>query len=177
MDPYLGEIRLFGFGKELKGWHRCDGSLLPITANQPLYSLLGTTYGGDGRTTFGLPDLRGRAVMGAKNPATQNKLPYSVGNAGGAETVTLNMAQIPQHQHLVRVSSLGGTTATLPDHIYTAVKQPSSRPLYGPMSNPPVAIEPSTIQPAGGGQAHPNMQASLALSYYIATAGVYPQRD
>lgn len=177
MDAFIGEIRLFSYAKGMTGWALCDGSVLPIMQNQALYSLLGTTYGGDGKTTFALPDLRGRAIMAAQSAAQPSKPAYSVGSAGGAETVTLTMAQTPLHQHFINASSSGGTTTTLKDSIYAAARTPSSHKLYGPMSNPPVAIEPSTIQPAGGGQGHPNIQPCLALAYYIATTGEFPPRD
>jgi microcystin-dependent protein len=178
MDAYLGEIRLFSFtyGQGVRGWLRCDGSILPISNYQALFSLIGTTYGGNGTATFSLPDLRGRVIAGAISAYGTSPAPYSVGYAGGVETVILTMPQIPAHQHYVQVSDQPGDTITLANSIYAGVTLPSPANLYAPMSVPPVPVEPTTILPDGGGQAHANIQPSLGLAYYISIQGIYPSR-
>ncbi len=173
-DPFLGEIRLFGFGSVPKGWHACDGSLLGTRENQALYSLLGTTYGGDGKSTFALPDLRGRVPVGANERGGGG--PYGRGKAGGAEAVALSAAEMPKHAHELRAAATAGTKTGVPGSIYAKIEKPTEQKIYGAMSRPPVAVEPSTLAPAGGGLAHDNMQPFMTLNYCIATIGTYPPR-
>lgn len=169
-EPYLGEIRLFSFQRIPQGWTQCAGQILNVSQNQALFALLGATYGGDGRTTFALPDLRGRAPLAAYAP------PYALGTKGGAEAVSLTASHIPAHNHAFQVTSNAGTTASVAGGIYAAVKAPSEQNLYAAPSTPGVTIDPDTVQPAGGGQGHSNLQPYLAMSYCIATQGIFPPR-
>ena len=172
MEPYLGQIKLVSFKNVPKGWHLCDGTLLNITQNQALFSLLYTTYGGDGKTTFGLPDLRGRVVVGTSSAQRS----YVQGTKGGAAAVTLTAANFPAHTHALNASNTPGTVSTATDTIFSQVTSPSALAMYAPPSNPAVPLAAMSILPAGGGAAHPNMQPYLTLNYIIATSGVYPQR-
>jgi microcystin-dependent protein len=173
-DPYLGEIKLFSFQKVPQGWAQCAGQLLPINQNQVLFSLLGTTYGGDGRTNFALPDLRGRAPLAAFGAVKM--APYGLGVAAGADKVALTINNIPQHSHTIQATTVTGTTSSVSGGIYAAVKTPSEQNLYAPVATPTVPIDPDTVQSAGGAQAHSNMQPYLAMCYCIAIEGVYPPR-
>ena len=171
MEPYLGEIKLMAINFEPRGWALCDGRLLPIAQNQALYSLLNTFYGGDGRTNFALPDLRGRVpVHIGKN---------QVGAKGGSETVTLTVHQLPPHTHNVAVlPNAGNQVGGLNHHIAAAVTRddpPQNVNLYA-VANPNVPLNPDTVNSMGGGSAHNNMQPYLALNYFIATQGIYLQR-
>lgn len=164
-QPYLGEIRLFGFGFAPSGWAKCDGQVLSVGQNQALFSLLGKTYGGDGRVTFGLPDLRGRTPMGA-GEATGTR-----GSAGGRETVTLTTAEIPGHTHELRASSATTGGAPMPAGLFLG----GANNVYAPPSaGGATTLHPDTLEPAGGSQSHENMQPSLAVGFCIALQGTYP---
>lgn len=177
MESILGEIKLWALNYTPKGWHLCDGSLLPIQSNAALYSLLGTAYGGDGRTTFGLPDLRGRVPVGT---GTNNGIQYTRGQQAGVENVTLVAAEMPQHSHGVNAyNGNGNANGGLNHHIaapVTQVEPITNVNLYAPVGGATVALAPASVSTEGGGQAHSNMQPYLALNYYICTTGVYPQR-
>jgi microcystin-dependent protein len=169
-DPFIGEIRMFGFGFVPQGWAACDGQLLPIAQNAALFSLLGTTYGGDGQTTFALPDLRSRVpVCQGQGPGLS---PYAPGQAGGTETVTLAAAQMPGHSHPVEASTspagsgqpAGRTLARSAGHTYTA--RPGTR----------TAMNAAMLGQTGGSQPHGNIQPYLAVTYCIATEGIFPSR-
>jgi microcystin-dependent protein len=170
-DPFVGEIRMFGFGFAPQGWAACNGQLLPIDQNQALFSLLGTTYGGDGRTTFALPNMQSRVPVGqGQGPGLS---PYAEGQAGGAETVTLAAAQIPGHTHPVKASS-GAADSSQPGgralarsagHIYTAKPDAST------------VMNADMLGDAGGGQPHENIQPYLAVNFCIALAGIFPARN
>ena len=173
-DPFLGEIRLLAINWAPRGWALCDGSLLSITANQALYSLLGTQFGGDGRTTFGVPDLRGRVPLGTVTPGQNQGVQW----AGGAENVTLTAAQTPAHNHALRAIAETGNKANPTDNFYskaTAVT-PATAPvnIYAVPSST-VALDAGTLSSVGGA-AHDNMQPFLVLNYCIATTGYYPSR-
>jgi microcystin-dependent protein len=176
MDPYIGEIKLLPYANQKVpvGWLACEGQTLNISQNQALFALIGITYGGDGKTNFKLPDLRGRAPLGAfgviKTP------PYGLGVVGGGDLVSLDTAKIPQHSHAFQTSTNPGATSNVANGIYAAVKTPSEASLYAPMSTPPVAIDPSSVNSTGGAQAHNNMQPYLAMRYCIAIQGVFPPR-
>lgn len=186
-DFFLGEVRLFSFAFAPEYWAKCDGTLLPINQNQALFSLLGANYGGDGRITFGLPDLRGVVPVGfATNSATLGGLTAlrlgSV-NAGGAETVTLSSAQIPAHNHTFNGRSDAPTTSVSP-----ANALPSTiADINVPINDHPAYANPTgkTLQPisnksiglAGAGAPHNNMQPFLVGNYCIATSGMYPPRS
>ncbi len=172
VDAYLGEIRLFPYNHVPPGWHLCDGTVFTIGYNQALFSLLGTAYGGDGSNNYALPDLRGRTPLGTDGKAGN----YGLGQAGGAETVALTPAEMPAHNHSFQVSTQPGTATGAVGAIYAQVAQPQPANLYGPMSRPPVGIDPSMVVPAGGGVPHDNLQPYLALVYCICTVGDYPSK-
>lgn len=166
-DPYLGEIRLLSFGFAPRGWAACDGAEYPINSNQALFALLGTTYGGDGQTTFALPDLRGRVPVGWGEGSMRGP-----GQTGGEETHTLTVGEIPTHVHLVRASSAdeGGTDNPTDSFPGGAADLYHSAESMTPM-------HPGTVAVAGRGTPHPNMQPFLALHFCIATQGIYPPKD
>jgi microcystin-dependent protein len=169
-DPFVAEIRIFPFYFAPRGWAFCDGQLLPLSQNTALFSLLGTTYGGDGKSNFALPDLRDRSPM---HPGQGPGLsPHAVGESGGQAAVTLLPSQLPAHTHGLRVAQEGSSPgAPSPD----ALLGPASAPVYGPPDDP-VALAPEAIGAAGGGQPHENRQPYLALHFAIALQGVFPQR-
>lgn len=163
MEPLLAEIRLFAFGFVPKGWVACAGQLLAINQNQALFSLLGTMYGGDGRVTFALPDLRFRSPLHVDDRHTQ-------GESGGTTAHTLTTAELPTHSHTA-VAASTATTAE-PDGARWAT---TGRPHYAGTAQ--VALHPGTVDPAGGSQPHENMPPYLALQYAIAVQGIFPSRD
>ena len=170
MDPFVAEIRIFPFNFAPKGWAFCDGQLLPLSQNTALFSLLGTTYGGDGKSNFALPDMQGNAPM---HPGQGPGLSlHDLGETGGSETVSLLESEIPSHSHGMSVSSQLGSD-----------NQPSAQlfamgdgiNLYG-TANALTAMADSALAPAGGDQPHNNMQPYLTLNFCIALQGVYPPR-
>ncbi|MFO0819048.1 MAG: tail fiber protein [Pirellulales bacterium] len=173
-DPFIGEIRMFGFGFAPKGWAACDGAILPIRQNPALFSLLGTNFGGDGKSTFGLPDLRGRVPLGGAGMGLG-----MLGEAGGAETVQLTLAQIPSHTHTMAASTTDATLQRVENSMVgvatKSVLAKASFNLYGPPGNPQ-ALSPQTIGSVGGQQAHENMQPYLTVNFCIALQGVFPPR-
>lgn len=181
---FLGEIRSFGFNFAPKGWALCAGQILSIAQNQALFSLLGTTYGGNGTTTFALPDLRGRAITGFGQLAGGGS--YSLGQIGGNETVTLITSQMPMHNHLFNASNVGGD-APLPkpqaggsNYLSGADRVVSGQPdvavlAYAPSGSlTPLA---TTTSITGGSQPHPNIQPYLVINYCIALVGIFPSRN
>lgn len=170
MDPFIGQISIVGFNFAPRNWALCDGQLLPISQYQALYALLGTTYGGDGRTTFQLPDLRGRAATGPDGG-------LRLGEKFGIETVTLTEAQMPAHAHTLQANT-SLANADLPVGALPAAR-PRGGPLMYAAADPASTVEmnPSTVAQAGGGQAHDNMQPHLALNFVIALTGVFPSRN
>jgi len=170
-DPYLGEIRLMSYPFPPKGWLPCQGQTLAISTNQALFSLLGTTYGGDGSTTFRLPDLRGRAVRHAA-PSTPQ------GTLAGQEAVTLTSDQLPTHIHAVMAAvGNGNTTAFEGALVSDAVAGGSPANLYADASSPVQPLSPACVGAQGGSQPHNNCQPSLVLNYCIAVSGIYPSRN
>ena len=164
-EPFLAEIRMVGFNFAPRNWAFCDGQILPINQNQSLYSLLGTTYGGDGRTSFGLPELRGRAPMHVGN--------HNLGQKGGEETHTLIEGEMPQHRHVAQASQVNATTPISTGNLL-ADSAPSE--LYaGPENLAP--MRGGTIANVGGGQGHNNMQPYLAVNFCIALQGLFPSRN
>jgi microcystin-dependent protein len=161
-EPFLSEIRIFSFVFAPKGWALCNGQLLPINQNQALFSLLGTTFGGDGRVNFGLPDLRGRVPIhvGAG---------HTLGERGGEQAHTLSIAEIPTHIHSLNVNNNTGN-ATSPNNAVIA-KAPANT--YGPAASL-VAMSTASVLNTGGSQAHLNMQPFLTLSFCIALQGIFP---
>lgn len=166
-EQYLGEIRVFPFGFAPRGWAPCNGTVLSIMQNQALFSILGTTYGGDGRTTFALPDLRGRVAIssGMGNGS------YSLGQVGGEENHTLIQTEMPAHNHVPQ-GSTGTPDSKTPSGNYWG--SPSNS-LYG--TAPDASMSPTAIANSGGSQAHNNMQPFLTLNFCIATQGIYPSRN
>jgi microcystin-dependent protein len=168
MEPFIGQIQLFAFGWAPRGWALCAGQLLQISTNTALFSLLGTTYGGDGRVTFGLPDLRGRVPLGqGQGPGLGN---YDLGQVGGSETVTLSVAQMPTHNHAMAGS--GSATSKSPANLVPAFNSAASA--YGAPDGTQMAG--AFAQNQGGSQPHDNRQPYLTMSYCIATEGIYPSR-
>jgi microcystin-dependent protein len=163
-DPFLGEIRIISFSYAPKGWALCDGQLLPINQNQALYSLLGAMYGGDGQTTFALPDLRGRAATHAGMGLTQ-------GSSGGQTTVTLTIRHMPTHSHTIIPVDAPGISSDPSSNLLAK----SAGHIYG--SNPATDLASSSLASAGSGQPHQNMQPSLVLNFMIALQGMFPSRS
>jgi microcystin-dependent protein len=161
-EPFLSEIRIMSFVFPPKGWALCDGQLLPINQNQALFSLLGTTFGGDGRVNFGLPDLRGRAPIHVGSG-------HTLGERGGEQAHTLSIAEIPTHTHVAIGSgntgnsqdATGNVLGVVPGRIYT---DPANL----------TTLSPTTVTNVGGSQAHLNMQPFLILSFCIALQGIFP---
>lgn len=168
-EPFLAEIRIMGFNFAPRGWAFCDGQILPINQNQSLYSLLGTTYGGDGRTTFALPDLRGRVPI---HVGSSNGVNYREGQKGGEETHTLSAAEMPNHDHQLKASNDAGNQNSPGGHVFAN----AGTNIYGDPANL-VNLNVGTVLNTGGGQAHENMQPYLALNYCIALQGLFPSRN
>lgn len=174
MDPFLAEIRVFPFNFPPKGWAWCDGQLLPLSQNTALFSLLGTTYGGNGKSNFALPDLMGRVPM---HPGQGPGLSlHDQGEQGGSDTVTLLPSEMPSHSHALRASTETGTLRS-PGAGDRALAAPGNGLLYAPATGTRVAMHPSELAPAGGGLPHNNMQPYLTFHYCIALQGVFPQRS
>lgn len=169
-DAFVGEIRAVAFNFPPSGWAFCQGQLLPISQNTALFALLGTYYGGDGKSSFALPDLRGTAPMGVDQQDF-----YSPGITGGASTVTLLQTEIPSHTHSLQVAASPGTTAN-PAGAAFAVPRTGrlTEPAYG--SGPTIPLAPDAIGITGGTQPHNNMQPFLAVNYIICLQGIFPPR-
>jgi microcystin-dependent protein len=169
MEPFLGELRLMSFSFPPKGWALCNGQTLLIAQNQALFALLGTTYGGNGQTTFRLPDLRGRSAL-----HWNGSLPLGV--TGGQEAVTLSAAQMPAHTHtLIATSDLA--TASVPGGAVPATKGRGGINRYAPAGASDTVMDSSALAMNAGGQPHPNMQPFAVLSWAIALQGIFPSRD
>ncbi|NND33137.1 MAG: phage tail protein [Saprospiraceae bacterium] len=169
-EPFLAEVRMVGFNFAPRGWAFCDGQILPISQNQSLYSLLGTTYGGDGRTSFALPDLRGRTPI---HEGSSNGSNHSLGQKSGEETHTLNAAEMPQHTHQLKGTSDAGSVPS-PSGNHFADTAPGE--FYHPPGNL-VSAASTTVTNVGGGQAHNNMQPYLVVNFCIALQGLFPSRN
>ncbi|MBJ7309365.1 phage tail protein [Rugamonas sp. CCM 8940] len=167
-SPYLGEIRIMSSTVVPKGWARCEGQIMPINQNQALFSLMGTRYGGDGRVTFALPDLRGRVPI-------HMGLGHVQGERGGAAEHTLSSSELPGHNHRLSMSSAlansGAPSGALPGR-----KGRLGRDLFAAASNT-VALNSQAVAPVGDSQAHQNMQPSLVLNFCIALQGIFPSRN
>lgn len=172
-EPFVGEIALFAGNFAPMGWAFCDGSLLSIVQNQALFSLLGTTYGGDGRTNFALPDLRGRAPIAFRQgPNLSN---YVLGQKGGSETTTLTIAQMPMHNHPLNASSLAADQAGPNGNVLATEPTGSSAVYHAAPTDTNLAA--TAIGTAGTGQPIDNRQPYLAINYIIALQGIYPPRS
>ncbi len=166
-EPFLGEIKMFGFNFAPRGWAQCDGQILPINQNQSLYSLLGTTFGGDGRTNFALPDLRSRAPVHKGDGVL-------LGDKNGTETVTLNTNELAAHTHTVNAAPVDGDTPVGNIDRTFADSIPNS--VYGNAANL-VTMDRNTGTSSGGSQAHNNIQPMLVINFCIALTGLFPSRD
>lgn len=174
MEPFIGQVQLFAFNFNPRGWMFCNGQLLSIAQNSALFSLLGTTYGGDGITTFALPDLRGRVPNGqGSGPGLSN---YQMGQAAGSEQVTLLQTQMPQHNHLMEVSDQPASQSSPANHIL-AVPGVGGEPLSAYGTSPDAIADPRSIGMAGSNQPHQNMQPYLTMNYCIAVEGIFPSRN
>ncbi|MBW8334644.1 MAG: tail fiber protein [Prolixibacteraceae bacterium] len=165
-EPFLSEIRILSFNFAPKGWALCNGQLLPINQNQALFSLLGTTYGGDGRVNFALPDLRGRAPIHVGSG-------HTLGERGGEQAHTLTISELPQHLHTVNnslSSSLGDADASALD----ALANSGDEKRFTSGETNMAAMSPAAVSNVGGSQAHQNMQPFLTLSFCVALQGIFP---
>ena len=162
--PYLGEVKMVSFNFPPKGWSRCDGQLVAINQNQALFSLLGTQYGGNGQTTFGLPDFRGRVAthMGQ----------FAIDERGGEEAHTLTGAEMPQHNHIAQGQPANATTGTPNNNFLAGVPTFA----YHGTTGTATTLQPGTITRTGGSQAHENRQPFLVLNFIIALQGEFPSR-
>jgi microcystin-dependent protein len=166
-EPFTSEIRIMSFGYAPRGWAMCNGQLLPINQNQALFSLLGTTFGGDGRVNFALPDLRGQTPIHVGQG-------HVVGEKGGEQAHTVTISEMPLHTHTASASSSDANTPLLPNNLLAKSTQAN---LYRTPSSNQVALNPGTVTNVGGSQAHLNMQPFLTLTFCIALTGIYPSQN
>jgi microcystin-dependent protein len=160
-EPFLSEIRIMSFDFAPKGWAMCNGQLLPINQNQALFSLLGTTFGGDGRVNFALPDSRGRTPIHVGSG-------HTLGERGGEQAHTLSIAELPEHVHVLNGSSQNANSFSVVNDLNATVSG-----LYGPVQNL-TTLNPQSVTNVGGSQAHLNMQPFLTLNFCIALQGIFP---
>lgn len=165
-EPFMGEIRMMSFNFAPKGWALCNGQFMPINQNQALFALLGTQFGGNGQTTFALPDMRGRV------PVHTGPQCGPVGNSGGLESVTLGVQHLPAHTHVLNTSTALATSAA-PGGALPGKKGRLGRDIYA-AATAPEALSPDSVSTAGGSQAHNNMQPFLAINFAIALQGIFP---
>ena len=166
-EPFLGEIRLVSFNFPPSGWALCNGQFLPINQNQALFALFGTTYGGNGQTTFALPDLRGRTPISFSAS-------FALGQTGGEEAHTITSSEMPAHNHVVTGNDAAATTNTPGSTTRLANSSPVN--LYSAFSNP-TTMNPGKILNVGGSQAHNNMQPYLTITFIVALQGIFPSRN
>jgi microcystin-dependent protein len=166
-DPYIGEIRMFGGSFAPAGWAFCDGQTMPISENDALFTLIGTTYGGDGQETFALPDLQGRVPIHQGNG-------FVLGQQAGVESVTLTTQQLPIHSHAWLASQDQGGTTNPPGNVAASIPGGGSVYIQDSAS---VAMNPQSLQPQGGSQPHENMQPFLVISFIISLFGIFPQQN
>jgi microcystin-dependent protein len=176
-EPFVGEIRMFAGNFAPRGWAFCDGQLLAVSQNDALFSLLGTIYGGDGRTTFGLPDLRGRVpIHTGQGPGLSNR---RLGQKTGSERETLANNQIPLHNHLLMASNNQATATGLNGGVLARTPEEAGDNFYAPPASDPslqVNLINTALEDSGGSQPHTNLMPSLCVHFIIALFGVYPSR-
>jgi len=163
-DPFLSEIKIVSFNFPPKGWALCNGQFLPINQNQALFALLGTTYGGNGQTTFALPNLRGRVPIHMSSS-------HGLGEAAGSTAVTINIQQLPTHNHAAMANTQNANTPNPVGNVLAA-----SNNLYTAPADF-TTLEPSTVSSVGGSQPHNNMMPYLVLNFIIALQGIFPSRN
>jgi microcystin-dependent protein len=168
-EPFLSEIRLMAFNYPPKGWALCNGQFMPINQNQALFSLLGTTYGGNGQTTFALPDLRGRVPIHTGQG-------FTLGQAGGEYAHTLTQSEMPQHFHFQQGVSASANTAT-PTGAFLANTPAAVGAIYTSNTSGLVAMNPQSVTNIGGSQPHQNTQPYLTISFCIALIGIFPSQN
>jgi microcystin-dependent protein len=176
---FVGEIRMFPFRFAPNGWALANGAILQINQNAALFSLLENRYGGDGKVTFALPDLRGRTLLNSGE--ARGRSVYPIGSAGGAEGVPLSARQIPSHKHSLEAQTAVGNRGNAGNALVAAVAKddldpPNQRLLYAPETSTLIAIAPGSIGMAGAGAPHPNMQPFAVVNYCISLTGLYPSR-
>ena len=173
MDPFIGQIMLFAGTFAPRGWSLCQGQLLPIAQNTALFSILGNTYGGDGKVTFALPDLRGRVpVSSGQGPGLS---PYDLGQGGGAEAVTLLSTEMPAHNHVLLANNAAADQSEPAGNVL-ASESAGATQIYS-NATPTAPMSPMSMSAAGGSQPHENLPPYLCLNYIIALEGIYPSRN
>ena len=175
-DWYLGEVRAVGFNFAPRGWALCNGQTLSIAQNQALFSLLGVQFGGNGTTTFNLPDLRGRTQVNWGQSSTGTS--YTEGEKGGSESITMTVQQLPLHIHLISASTVAATAPDPTGNVYAAGSDNSGTPVLTFTENSPNAVmDNSALATAGGNSPIPIVQPYLVVNYIIAINGIYPSRQ
>ena len=176
MENFIGQIMLSGFGFAPRGFAACNGQLLPINQNQALFSLLGTMYGGDGQSTFALPNLQGRTPVhaGASADPGWQPAPYAQGTQAGVESVALQVGEMAPHNHLAAAATTAGAVRNPTNALYAAS---GNEAIYAPASGLQVALGPQTLASSGNGTAHVNMQSFRVLNFSIALTGIFPSRN
>lgn len=177
MDPYIGEIRIFAGNYAPRGWQFCNGQMMQIAQQPALFSVLGNTYGGDGSTTFALPNLQGQCAIGAGQGAGLS--PRALGQNGGVAAVTLSAAQLASHGHNVSCGAAATQTTANASSLWAngAGSGRGATALYGPAPDGNTKMSPAAVLASGGGLPHDNVQPSLTLSFIIAVEGLYPSPD
>lgn len=171
-QPFVGEIKMFGGNFAISGWAFCNGAIMSIAQNEVLYTLIGTTYGGDGVQTFNLPDLRSRIPVGqGQGPGLSN---YGIGQQGGVENVTLTITQMPGHTHPAQCNT-GSGTGTTPGGNYWAANANAGAAQFA--ATPNASMNPNTVSSIGGNQPHPNLMPYLAINYIISLFGIFPSQN
>jgi microcystin-dependent protein len=173
--PYVGEIRMFGFGRVPNGWFSCDGSLQPISEYEVLYTLIGTTYGGDGQSTFALPDLRGRVPI--HQGTGQGLSNYVIGQMSGTENVTLLTQQLPSHNHALMATTAAATTGAVGVTVVPATVSGDTMYVTDIAGATGAALALNTVSGAGNTQPHDNLMPTLTVQYCIAWAGIFPSQS
>lgn len=172
-EPFLSEIRIMSFNFAPKGWTTCDGQLMPINQNQALFSLLGTNFGGNGQTNFGLPDMRGNVPIHVGGG-------WLLGQGGGEQNHTLSIAEMPAHTHVLNATSAAATGPSVANPAPSSANLLATSPATDLVYNNPtslVALDPTSVSNTGGSQAHLNMQPFLVLTFCIALQGIFPSRN